>query len=188
VEGGPRAVAVRELMEVDAMDDTLIAMIKARGDRSKLLINPAEQTIAFTNDAGETGEPYAVKPLAELYGQGTGINSVEFKDDAFMSLLMVIEEALYDAYKAGPSLTDADALLALDRLSMSPEANVQSDPLARDIQIGLRVTLSLNDYSRQDVKLCLRKVKQSAARHNKLSGTRGYLNFIRQQLGKQQAR
>jgi len=169
------------------MDDTLIAMIKERGDKSKLLIDLAKQTVAFKDDAGETGEPYAIKPLAELYGKGTGIDSVDFKDDSFLPLLMAIEEALYDAYRAQPSLTDAAALFALDRLCMSPEADVRNDPLACDIQIGIRVALSFNDYSRQDVRLGLRKVKQSAARHNKLAGTRGYLNFIRKHLGKQRA-
>jgi hypothetical protein len=170
------------------MDDTLIAMIKERGGKSKLIINSIDQTIALANDAGEGDEPYAVKPMAELYGTGTGFDSVEFKDDAFIPLLMSIEEAIYDSYRGVPSLTDAAVLFALDRLCMSPEADVQSDHLASIIQIGLRVTLSLNNYSRQDVRFCLRKVKQSATRHNKLAGTRGYLNFIRQQLGKQLAR
>jgi hypothetical protein len=33
--------------------------------------------------------------------------------------------------------------------------------------------------------MCLRKVKQSAARHNSTTGIRGYLNFIREQLSRQ---
>jgi hypothetical protein len=170
------------------MDETLLAIVKDNGDQKTVTINYGKQTISFGKGASDAGEPYAVKAIAQLYGNGTGLESVEFKDDLFLPLLLAIEEAIFEAYKAEPALTDAAVLFALDRLCMSPEADVRNDPLAGNIQFSLRVTLSLNDYSRQDVRLCLRKVKQSANRHNKLSGTRGYLNFIREQLGKQAKR
>ena len=161
-------------------------LVREKAGKQKLEINLKDQTIALMNESGETGTPHAVKPLAQLYGSGTGSESVEFEDNAFLSLLLSIEESILDAFKDQPSLTDAGVLFALDRLCMTPDANMQSDPLAVDIQFALRVALSLNNYSRQDVRLCLRKVKQSAARHNKLAGTRGYLNFLRKTLGGQQ--
>jgi hypothetical protein len=65
---------------------------------------------------------------------------------------------------------------------MSPEAEAAQDELATAVQLKLRLVLSLNDYSRQDVRQALRKVKQSANRHNRDGGRRGYLDFITQML------
>ncbi len=65
---------------------------------------------------------------------------------------------------------------------MSPEAAAAADVLAARIQLSLRLTLSLNDYSRQDVRHALRKVAKSVARHTRLAGPRGYLTFLRRQL------
>jgi len=168
------------------MDQAIIDLLRSRSGTKKLELNHANGTVSLVSETGELGEPLAIKPLPALYGTGTGLDSVEFKDDRFTPLLLCIEEAILDAYKAHPSsLTDGIVLSSLDRLCMSPEANLQNDPLGNIIQFAIRLTLSLNDFSRQDVRLCLRKVKQSAARHNKLAGTRGYLDFIKEQLGKQ---
>ncbi|MFI5381762.1 MAG: hypothetical protein ACHRHE_20895 [Tepidisphaerales bacterium] len=46
------------------------------------------------------------------------------------------------------------------------------------IQLSLRMALSLNDYSRQDVKQAIRKILKSVDRHTKAAGQRGYLDFI----------
>jgi hypothetical protein len=167
------------------MDDTLKAKVAAAGKDG--------QVIRFTNpDAGEidliprqgaeAGERYTLKTMPDLYGAGTGKDAVDLRDDEFLSLLMSIEEAIVDYDGPRRQLTDGMVLMALDRLSMTPEANVAGDPLAVSIQAGIRLTLSLNDFSRADVKHALRKIKQSFNRHNRLAGTRGYLSFIRAQL------
>jgi hypothetical protein len=166
------------------MDDTIVNLLKTRTNQTQLEINSGSQTVALVDSAGNIGTPVPVKPLADLYGRGTGLPSVEFVDDRFRPVLLAIEEAISDGYAGHPSLTDAAVISALDRLCMTPEANVQNDGLANSIQFALRVTLSLNNFSRQDVRLCLRKVKQSATRHNKLAGPRGYLDFIRKMLDK----
>ncbi len=95
---------------------------------------------------------------------------------------MSIEEVFVDAAANDPQLADGAVLAALNRLCLSPDGDVTADGLAREVQFALRVTLSLNDYSRADVRRCLRKVKQSVARHTSLAGPLGYLTFIRQQL------
>jgi hypothetical protein len=63
---------------------------------------------------------------------------------------------------------------------MNPAADCAGDVLCRRIQIALRLCLSLNDYSRQETKLAIRKVTQSVKRHTSLAGPRGYLSFIRE--------
>ncbi len=164
------------------MDETLLEYVRNRGGESKVTLNFEDETLALLDDFGQAAEPQKIKPLAQLYGKGTGLDSVEFGDDRFLPLLMAIEEAILDAHSEHPTLKDSDVLFALDRLCMSPETIPGKEPLAAAIQFSLRFTLSLNDFSRQDVRLCLRKVKQSATHHNKKGGMRGYLNFIRKML------
>jgi len=124
-----------------------------------------------------------IKPLAELYGKGTGLENADTSDPRMLALLMPIEESFVNAYAENPSLTDGAVLGALDRLCMSPEGPTGHDVLAAKVQLMLGITLSVNDFSRQDVRHALRKVKQSVVRHNKLGGTRGYLNFIAKTVG-----
>jgi hypothetical protein len=78
------------------------------------------------------------------------------------------------------ALTDADVSLALDRLGANPEGDPGGDALARRIQRDLRLLLSVNDYSRQDVRAAIRKITRSVARHTRLAGPSGYLTFIQQ--------
>ncbi len=122
--------------------------------------------------------PYTLKPLAELYGAGTGAGSVDPKDERFMPLMMAIEEEVARCYAEDPSLTDGKVALALSPLAMTPESP-QPDPLARRVQVALRLTLSLNDYSRQEVRQGIRHVVRSVERHTRAEGPRGYLQFIR---------
>lgn len=124
-------------------------------------------------------QEYPVKPLDQLYGKGTGRDSLDPQDEIFMPLLTLIEGELSRAGQANPRLTDGDALLALKALSMNPAADVGTDELAALVQAALRLCLSLNDYSRQDVKMAIRKVTQSVQRHTSLAGRRGYLEFIK---------
>jgi hypothetical protein len=149
-------------------------------DATVRFADPAAGTIQVT--AGEAIHNYTLRPLSELYGPGTGLETLDPTANTFVPLLLSIEEVFLTLADANPKLTDADVAVSLDRLCMSPEAAVPSDPLVGAVQLRLRLTLSLNDYSRQDVRHALRKVKQSVARHTRLAGPRGYLTFIRQQL------
>ena len=171
------------------MDEQLRQLIADGPDRKAVIefSDPAtgEVRVLPSSDAAadeSASQRHTLKPLPELYGTGTGLDSVALTDDRFLALLMAIEQAIVDFAKAQRGLTDAAVTIALDRLCMTPEADVRNDALALSIQAGLRLALSLSDFSRQDVRHCLRKVKQSVARHSRLSGTRGYLTFIRQQL------
>jgi hypothetical protein len=123
---------------------------------------------------------YTLKPMNQLFGQGSGLDCL---DDQFLPLLMTIEEAivLHDGTTDG--LTDGQVALALRSLAMNPEADVPGDPLARCINRALRLFLSFNDYSRQEVKLAIRKILKSVQWHNKESGVRGYLSFIGEHIG-----
>ena len=128
---------------------------------------------------GNSAAPYMLKPLAELYGSGTGAGSVNPKDERFMPLMMGIEEEIARGYAEQPSLTDGAVALALGQLAASPESP-PADPLAKRVNVALRLILSLNDYSRQEVRQALRHVVRSVERHTSLAGRRGYLEFIAQ--------
>ena len=65
------------------------------------------------------------------------------------------------------------------QLSAKPEAG-SGDKLLRAIVLGLRFQLSVQPYSRDDVRRAIRKVLASARRHHRDGGPRGYLEFIRQ--------
>ena len=165
------------------MDDTLKTILAdLRADAA------ADPTVRFTDPAtggvevraaGRPAVPYTLRPLADLYGPGTGRDTLDAKDKMFEPLLMAIEQVFVDRSAVEPKLTDAAVGFALDRLCMSPDA-APGDPLAVYVQLSLRLALSLGDYSRQDVRLALRKVRQSVARHTKVDGPMGYLTFIRE--------
>jgi hypothetical protein len=65
----------------------------------------------------------------------------------------------------------------LDQLGNEPNSP-GNDPLARRVNSALRLCLSLNDYSRFEVRAALRKVRKSVERHTRLAGPTGYLDFI----------
>ena len=95
--------------------------------------------------------------------------------------VMPSEIARFDAMDG--RLNDGTVTLALNRLSMSPDEPTE-DPLIRRIQFGLRMNLSLNNYSRQEVRQAIRKIGKSAERHSEGGRGRGYLNFIEEFFGK----
>jgi hypothetical protein len=127
---------------------------------------------------GEDPKPYTLKTLPEVYGTGPGGAGREPSDDELMPVLMAIEEEITRCYEDQPSLTDGAVVVALKQLSMNPDS-VPTDPLARRIQLKLRLTLSLNDFSRQDVRRSVRQVLRSVERHSRAEGRRGYLEFMR---------
>lgn len=143
---------------------------------SELTILPKGEEIEIRGKDGP--QRYRIKPMDELYGKDRGITSVQGTDDHYMPLLMGIEGMIADHYRRDRSLTDAKVLLALKALSMNPGAPCRNDMLCQAIQFGLRLTLSLNDYSKQETRQAIRKVAQSVERHTRLAGPRGYLEFI----------
>jgi hypothetical protein len=126
---------------------------------------------------------HVLKPLAELYGKGTGLTSVDRDDRRFMVLLMGIELAVLQFYCEDPSLTDGLVELSLRRLAIKPEIDPASDELARRVQLRLRFVLSLCDLSRQDLVLAIRMILKSVQRHTRQGGIRGYLEFTEKYLG-----
>jgi hypothetical protein len=131
-------------------------------------------------------EPYTLKPLGELYGPGNS-GTVDPQSHTFMPLFLCIEEeiAKFDANEK--RLDDAEVSLALNSMGMSPEAP-SADPLIQHVQCALRMNLSLNNYSRQELRQALRKIGRSVDRHMEGGRGRGYLNFIQQFVGKARGR
>lgn len=126
---------------------------------------------------------HVLKPLPELFGKGHGVSSVDPQDERFMPLLLRIEESIVEHYEQDPGLTDGRVSLALSRLILQPGRDPDDDALCRHLQLDLRLLLSLNDYSRQEVRWALRKIDKSVRRHSRADGPRGYLDFIRDQFG-----
>jgi hypothetical protein len=143
------------------------------------IVDPEKGVIEVAG-GGETAR-YELRPLDELYGQGTGADVVNPMDERFMPLFLGIEEAIQLAYREDRGLTDGAVQLALNELSMNPSADTR-DKLARKVQLQMRMVLSLNDYSKQEVKGAVRKIGKSVERHRKSGGPRGYLEFVRGML------
>ena len=154
------------------MDTELQQMLA--GDRTEVVIDGEEILLEAPGGARR----YPLKPLDQLYGAGAGAGSVDPKDARFTPLMLAIEEEILLCDEAvSRSLTDGAVLLALGQLAANL-GSAPSDPIARRVQVALRLTLSLNDYSRQEVRQGLRHVIRSVERHSKLAGPRGYLNFL----------
>jgi len=134
-------------------------------------------------ETSEGPRRHVLKPLPELFGKGHGVSSPDPQDERFMPLLLRIEESIVDYYDQDPDLTDGRVSLALSRLILQPGRDPGDDALCRHLQVDLRLLLSLNDYSRQEVRWALRKIDKSVRRHTRADGRRGYLEFIYGQLG-----
>jgi hypothetical protein len=173
------------------MDQELFELLKPEGVLAKLHLSKAPKPHHLDLKAGEivvdaAGEErrYALKPLPDLYASGHNVDTVDPEDDRFMPLFLTIEEAIVRHWEQDdPGLTDGAVALVLNQLGMDPQSTTQ-DELARRIQVQLRLCLSMNNYSRQEVKAALKKVGKSVDRHTRLAGPRGYLSFIKQFFGK----
>lgn len=130
-------------------------------------------------------KPYTLKPLGELYGKGNSV-PVEPQSDVFMPLFLCIEEEIAKFDATERRLTDGEVSLLLNSLGMNPEVP-SGDRLAQRVQCALRMTLSLNNYSRQELRQTLRKIGKSVERHTESGRGRGYLNFIHQFFGRMRA-
>lgn len=173
------------------MDQELFELLKPEGALAKLHLSKSLKPHHLDLQAGEVivdaaGQErrYALKPLSELYGAGHNVDVIDPEDDRFMPLFFAIEEAIVRHWEQDdPRLTDGAVALVLNQLGMDPQSATQ-DALARRIQVQLRLCLSMNDYSRQEVKAAIKKVGKSVDRHTRAAGPRGYLSFVRQFFGK----
>jgi hypothetical protein len=125
---------------------------------------------------------YVLAPLHELYGRGTGQRSPDPTSEALAPLLLVIQQAIVEAFEDDRRLQDARVARALARLQRSPEGNFAVFGLTAAIQAALRLTLSLNDYSREDVLAALDEIAQNVAVQSNLAGPQGYLQYLQQYL------
>jgi hypothetical protein len=142
----------------------------------------AEYTLAFSAEedglikiSSENGSfTYKLKPLSELYSNE---KSSTLDKDRQLDLLYALEGPIKRFYEGHPELTDGAVIRALEKLAMKPEI-VDSDALVQQINNELRLKLSSSNYSRDEVRRALRKILESAKRHNDREGRRGYLDFI----------
>ena len=165
------------------MDQALADLIQPgspKGGAPYRIVNESTGEIEIDRAGGSVR--YTLKPLSELWGKDRGVTSINPADDRYMPLLLCIETEIMNHDDAAEDLTDGPVGLALDRMSLNPACDPGNDALCRRIQLGLRLNLSLNDYSKQEVKLAIRKIAKSVERHTTVAGIRGYLDFIRHQF------
>lgn len=120
-------------------------------------------------------QTHLLKAIEALYVPDQG-RPTPSSEEEHLGLFMAIEGPISRFYQDHPSLTDRDVIRALEALGQKPE--VAYDPLTESIQTSLRLHLSLEDYSRSEVRWALRKILGSVKRHHKIDGVRGYLDFI----------
>ena len=146
----------------------------------------ADNAISFHEDddglvsiSGPKGKVvYRLKPLQELFSSETAASAVmKWDDPRHLQLLYTIEGAIKRVYLKDSELTDSSVMLALDQLSIKPETT-SNDAVIRRIQQELRTALSMEDYSRDEVRKAARKILASVKRHKAAAGMRGYLDFI----------
>lgn len=118
---------------------------------------------------------HKLKPFSELYANEK-LDPHEDKDRQ-LELLYAIEGPIKRYFESYPELTDGAVIRALEKLAMKPEI-VDTDALVKRISAELRLKLSSNNYSRDEVRQGLRKILGSAKRHHDREGRRGYLNFV----------
>lgn len=138
--------------------------------------NEKDGLIKLTADKGEF--TYQLKPLEELYVEQGSIKNTE---EEMMSLLYQIESTIKDYDVKNHGLTDSSLIMAIEKLSIKPEAPAQND-LLRSITNHLRMFMSMHTFSRSELRQGINRVLRSVRRHNKIDGTRGYLDFIKENV------
>ncbi len=132
--------------------------------------------IVLSGPEGEAEHP--LKALEELYiSEREKPKRTLGDEEEYMDILMAIESTISRYYRDHPNLTDREVIRALEQLNRRPEA-IPEDALPTSIQGNLRVQLSLEAYTRHEVRWALRKVLGSVQRHHDLGGMQGYLDFI----------
>jgi hypothetical protein len=159
------------------MDNELRTIMHQAPADAKVAIEPIDNDrVRIELPAGSV--EYAIKPLAQLYGTDSGVSTRNPKDEVYAPLLLAIEGTIADYYRRSPKLTDAQVELALKQLGMNLEGSFPDNPMLTQIINRLRLLLSLNTYSRPDVKWAINTIARSVRRHQSTDGIRGYLNFI----------
>lgn len=101
--------------------------------------------------------------------------------DMYLPLLMAVESGINRAHASDPDLKDKIIITILKRLIMKPDINL-NHPVTIAIQDNLKLTLATNTYSKKEVIGSLKKVLRSVTRHHSVNGSKGYLNFIKDQV------
>jgi hypothetical protein len=126
---------------------------------------------------------YTLQPLAVLYGEGRGFPAADPLNEEYQSLFYTIERSILTYYESDENLTDGVVCLTLDRMGVNPACDPRNDELCRCVQFDLRLFLSIENYSKQEVRQALRTISKSVQRHSSTGGVTGYLEFIDDQLG-----
>jgi hypothetical protein len=126
---------------------------------------------------------YKLMPLEQLYAPDNSTMSINWEDDYYLPLLYCIESEIVDYYNKDATLTDGLVALTLDRMCANPAIAPKGDVLLQRLQMALQLELSLEDYTKFEVKQALRKILKSVERHSAVSGVTGYLDFIRKHIG-----
>ncbi len=122
---------------------------------------------------------YQLKELQELYApEKDSVFELNWDDEYYISLLNTIESGIRYIDSSNIGLTDTKVIFSLEALVSKPDSKID-DIIVREINQRLRYQLSTGDYTRKEVRRALNKILRSAKRHNRTSGVRGYLGFIR---------
>lgn len=168
------------------MDQTLIDLLKqdrnSKGDvdTNIRILDGRTGEIEFGSQGRVT--KYMLKPLADLYGPGRGFSSVDPLNPEYEELMNGIEHSILEYYDTDDGLTDGLVSLVVDRMGVNPACDPHDDELCRCLQFDMRMLLSLNNYSKQEVRQAFRVVSKSVQRHTKMAGITGYLEFIQRHL------
>lgn len=135
--------------------------------------NLEEGLVTLSSSKGKVS--HKLKPLSELFSDEKA--KVLEEKDRQLDLLYAIENPIKRYYENHPELTDGAVILALEKLAVKPEI-VSDDPFIKRLTDELRLKLSRSNYSRDELRRGIRKILESAKRHNQREGRRGYLDFI----------
>lgn len=157
------------------MDDQLLQII---GTSKASFLPLGDGRVQIT--IGDQQTEHQLKPIDQLYGKGVG-RKVDPREEEYVPLFMGIEEAIQLFYRDNLSLSDGRVRLALEELARNPAAP-STDPLVQAVQLQLQLVLSLNDYSRDEVRAVCKRLIKSVDTFTREGGRQGYLEFVRKAL------
>ena len=170
------------------MDQTFVAKIKAVTPENQAVFSIGNNTtfsqdgddllVRYTADSGAVVEHKLLGIDELLEGDAVFVSTDEDWQDRYLPLLMGIEAAIDRVYSRNPGLKDKTVIVVLDRLITKPSILIR-DELIQAVQSNIRLILSTERYSRNELLGCLRKVQRSVKRHHSVDGPVGYLEFIK---------